>query len=485
MKVKSRGKIEAAILAVVIVVISAAVSVGVMASVGFFKSDKASALELLSQVPEKLSRSYVSGHMGTEELIRASMEKGSSASIRLSGLKFSDKIMKEAGTDFDFSKFAFQADIQTSADRTKSSTLFNLSKGDERLSVVAYMDEDKTCTAFPELSPGKVIVVDKRDGESLTEESYAEDLLESRMDYMANRIYNEFGKAFEKFLRDEVEKVYDELSCQETEKDTYRLTVPKSTLDTVFHDFYHFMSEQKDTVDFLNLYLEEEDEGDFLSLLEEVVEKITRESSDFVFYVKGSGKDVSSVSFEVTLNGNPYSLSMDFEGKEDCKAQLQLKTKQDGENICLDIVMKDTKTDNLTESIDAHLLIDDISFGKLSYLADFNPKDNQYRTEISLDAVGEEVFRLKAEGLVKNLNPGKSVSYDLKNVSLRVEGDKILTAAVNVTLGTLEGEIEPPKGEEIDGTDLEDPKRDAFAEEVMQNGLSLLSKWGLLNDDEL
>ena len=466
MKVKNRGKIETAIIAVVILVVTAAVSVGVMASVGVFKSDKETALELLAQVPKKLSRSYVSDHVGTGELIRASMEKGSSASVRLSGLKFNDKIMKEVGTDFDFSKFVFQAEIQTSADRTKSNTLLNMSKGDERLSVVAYMDEDKTCTAFPELSPGKVVVVD---------------LLESRTDYMTNRKYNEFRKAFEKFLWDEVKKVYDELSCKETEKDTYRLTVPQSALDTVFHDFYHFMSEQKETVDFLNMYLDEED--DLLSFLEEAVEKITSESSDFIFYVKGSEKDVSRVSFEVTLNGNPYSLSMDFEGKEDSKAQLQLKTKQDGENISLDIVMKDTKTDNLSESLDAHLLIDDISFGKLSYLAVIDPKDNKYKSEITLDAVGEEVFSIKAEGLVKNLNPGKSVSYDLKNVSLRVEGDKILSAAVNVTLGTLEGEIEPPKGEEINGTDLEDPKQDAFAEEIMQNGFSMLSKWGLYDDE--
>ena len=199
--------------------------------------------------------------------------------------------------------------------------------------------------------------------------------------------------------------------------------------------------------------------------------------------MKGSEKDVSRVSFEVTLNGNPYSLSMDFEGKEDSKAQLQLKTKQDGENISLDIVMKDTKTDNLSESLDAHLQIADSSVGKLSYLAVIDPKDNKYKSEITLDAVGEEVFSIKAEGLVKNLNPGKSVSYDLKNVSLRVEGDKILSAAVNVTLGTLEGEIEPPKGEEINGTDLEDPKQDAFAEEIMQNGFSMLSKWGLYDDE--
>ncbi len=58
-----------------------------------------------------------------------------------------------------------------------------------------------------------------------------------------------------------------------------------------------------------------------------------------------------------------------------------------------------------------------------------------------------------------------------------------MSAAVDVTLGTLEGEIEPPKGEEINGTDLEDPKQDAFAEEIMQNWFSMLSKWGLYDDE--
>ena len=39
------------------------------------------------------------------------------------------------------------------------------------------------------------------------------------------------------------------------------------------------------------------------------------------------------------------------------------------------------------------------------------------------------------------------------------------------------------KGEEINGTDLEDPKQDAFAEEIMQNWFSMLSKWGLYDDE--
>ena len=89
---------------------------------------------------------------------------------------------------------------------------------------------------------------------------------------------------------------------------------------------------------------------------------------------------------------------------------------------------------------------------------------------------------MEAEGLVKNLNPGKSVSYELKKVSLGMEGEQLLTMAMDLTLGTLEGEIEPPAGEEIDMTD-DDPKAEEFSEELMQNGISLLSKWGLYDDE--
>lgn len=92
MKTKNKGRFEAVILAVVIVVITAAVSVGVMASTGFFRSDKQSALELLAQAPEKLSRSYIDEHMGTQKLMKACMENGSSANIHLSDFKLSKEL---------------------------------------------------------------------------------------------------------------------------------------------------------------------------------------------------------------------------------------------------------------------------------------------------------------------------------------------------------------------------------------------------------
>lgn len=482
MKTKNKGRFEAVILAVVIVVITAAVSVGVMASTGFFRSDKQSALELLAQAPEKLSRSYIDEHMGTQKLMKACMENGSSANIHLSDFKLSKEIMEEDASGFDLSKYEMQIDAQASADGKKASTLFNLSKGDDRLSVVSYTDEDKSCVAFPELSPGKVLTTDKKKlEESLSGDSY--NLIKSRMEYLTSANYKEFGKAFEEFLKDEVNKVYKELSCEETEDDTYCLTVPKSTLDTVFGDFYSFMSEQKDTVDFINAYLEEEETGDFLTLLKKAVDKLTKESSDFTFYVKGKGKDLSKVSFDVTLDGDPYSFSMDFEGKEDCKAKLLLETTQDKEEISVEVVMKDEKAGLLKESIELNLLIDDISFGKFSYTTTIDPKDNKCNMELILNAEAEEVLRMEAEGLVKNLNPGKSVSYEMKKVSLGIDGEQLLTMAVDLTLGTLEGEIEPPKGEEIDMTDYDDPKAEEFSEELMQNGISLLSKWGLYDDE--
>lgn len=490
MRTKNKGKFEAVMLAVVIIVVTAAVGVGVMASTGFFKSDKKSALELLAQVPEKISRSYVNDHIGTEKLMKACMENGSTANIHMSDFKLNKAVAEEFASGFDLSQYVMKVDAQSSADGKKSSTLFSLAKGDDRLSVVSYLDDDKSYIAFPELSEGKVLTMNKKKWE---ESGYA--LLNNKMEYMTSAKYKEFGKSFKKFIQDEVSKVYKELSCEETEQDTYQLTIPKDTLDTVFDDFCNFMSGQKDTVEFINEYLmddyeiingyEEEEVEDFLTLLKKAVETLKKESSDFTLYVKGKGKELSKVGFDVTLNGDPYSLSLDFEGEEDCKAQLLLKTIQEKEEISIQIVMKDDKADLLKESIEVNVLIDDISFGKFSYITTIDPKDNKCNMELLLTVEAEELLRIEAEGLVKNLNPGKSVSYELKKVSLGTEGEQLLTMALDLTMGTLEGSIEPPKGEEIDMTDIDDPKAEAFAEEIMQNGLSLLSEWGLLDDDEL
>lgn len=504
MRTKNKEKFEAVILAVVIFVVIAAAGIGIMAATGVFKSDKESALKLLAQIPEKMSRSYISDHLGMQEWVKTCAENGSATSIHMSDFKLSEEIAEEFSSKLDFSQYEMQIDSQASADGKKTSSLFSLAKGDDRLSVVAYTDEDKSCFAFPELSSGKVLTIDKKKSKELS--NVYDTLFQNRMEYITSAKYREFQKAFEEFLQNEVDKVYEELSCEETEQNTYQLTIPKDTLDTVADDFYNFMSGQEDTVKFFNSYLpstylyntyltydyleeeeEEEDfqEEDFLSLLKKAVETLKKESSDFVFCVKGKGDDISEASFDVTFDGAPYSLSLNFEGKEDCKAQLLLKTTQDEENISIEVVMKDEKTDLLEESFEINVLIDDITNGKFAYTATIDPKDNKCNIKLLLTETEEEDLRFEAEGKVKNLNPGKSVSFELDKVSLGLEGQDLLTMAMNLTLGTLESEIEPPKGEEIDGLDVDDSKMEEFSEEVMQNGLVLLEKWGIIDEDEL
>lgn len=75
-KKKSKGKLIALIIAIVVVVGVVATGIVLAATGTLFGSTKEKAFDLLKQAPEKMTQSAVSKQLGLDELSKAMLEKG-------------------------------------------------------------------------------------------------------------------------------------------------------------------------------------------------------------------------------------------------------------------------------------------------------------------------------------------------------------------------------------------------------------------------
>ncbi len=477
MEAKNRGKGKIAALIAGCVAAVAVVTVTVMAVTGFFRSDKAEAFELLSQMPDKLSRSYISEYIGIEQLGKQCAQKGISQNIRISDLHCKKDVFKGALSSKDLSRYVMQLDILSDSSGQKNKMLLGMTKGEDKISAVAYKDEDKSCIAFPELTGKKLLVIDH---------DLLQDLIGKKWnsDDTNNQEYEDFGRDFRALIQDEFHDLYDEITVTEEDRDKYRLMIPNDAMAAVMADCYRFMSEHQDFTRLLDSVLR----TDCLSALKSAESYIRENSSEFTFLVTGKGGNLSQISASVTWQANPFTVTMDFTEREDAKAVIRVETTWKEEKIQFELVMRDREAEIYEESMELHILIGDISFGNLSYSATIDPKENKYDMELALNAVEKEVGRLQAQGHIKNLNPGKSVSYTLDQVSLSVSGEDIFSAAMDLTIGVLEDSIEPPEGEEIildQREDLQNPECQQFTSELVKNGVPLLMKWGIIDTEKL
>lgn len=475
-KKRGKGKVIILIMGALAAVIALAAAAMAATGTGVFRSDKAKAFELLAQMPDKMSRSDISEYIGTEQLLEKSGEKGISQNIRLSGLECRKEILNGISTE-DLSEYVIQYSILSDSSYQKLKMLFSMAKGEDKISAVLYKDDDKSCVAFPGLTEDKVLVADNALLDEIRNKGTDQDNTDTRK-------FETFRKDFQAFVQDEFRYLYDEISATREQKDQYRLTIPKDSLAVAAADFYQFMSKHEDFTRLLDTCLK----TDCLLAIKKAGDRIRENSADFTFFVTGKEGSLSQISASVTVEGKPLSLTMDFEGKEDARAVILLKTSWKGEEIQFRLEMKDRKTEKYEESADLQLLIDDISFGKLSYVSTLDPGENKYSMEAELKSVGKEVIKLQAKGHIKNLNPGKSVSYTLDRVKVRVSGEEYISAAMDLTIGVLEESIEPPEGEEIvmdHMDDLQDPVCQQFATDLVKNGTPILMKWGIIDTKQL
>lgn len=98
-KKKSKGKLIALIIAIVVVVGVVTTGIVLAATGTLFGSTKEKAFDLLKQAPEKMTQSAVSKQLGLDELSKAMLEKGMDINYKIKDIQSSDSSVDLSGME--------------------------------------------------------------------------------------------------------------------------------------------------------------------------------------------------------------------------------------------------------------------------------------------------------------------------------------------------------------------------------------------------
>ena len=130
-KKKSKGKLIALIIAIVVVVGVVTTGIVLAATGTLFGSTKEKAFDLLKQAPEKMTQSAVSKQLGLDELSKAMLEKGMDINYKIKDIHSSD-------SSVDLSGMEMGAGLSLDVNNKKASAKSALTKDGSQLSAEAY-----------------------------------------------------------------------------------------------------------------------------------------------------------------------------------------------------------------------------------------------------------------------------------------------------------------------------------------------------------
>lgn len=504
-------KIIAVIIAVFVLL--AGGTVGVMAATGVFRSDKTEAVELLAQVPERLSWSSVGEVIGSADMMSAMYEKGSVTDVSVSDIKFSlpDKKESEELNDF-FEGLTTTCSVQSDAEGHSGGNV-KLDKNNTTVNLNYYMDGasgQKFYVSMPEIINGKVFKLDM--GEAAEKTNF--DVNTTRKFYVD----------LAAFAMDEMGKMGDEIICDKLQDGGYQLTVAKESLDGMLDDTVEFMEDQTEMVDMINAigslggvyagYEQlngaadgDENEGtyDFLAEMKKQIEEMKAETQDICLQVYGKDGNITSVKLaDPKGEDRDMVIALEFSGeKGDSTATLKIGDAKD----TITLTKRDEKKELCTTSFSLELSGE--ANGKITHSQSINPADNTCEIKMDVDAdieldeedqelwdeeglTGlENIFPLSmtAKGSVKDLKQGSYADYVLDDVTFSSNGHDVCTMAMDVKFGLPEGEVKSLEGEEVE-CKLDDEKEmqkmyETYGQEAWLAIFNIMEKWKLLSGDEM
>lgn len=476
METKKTGKIIALIVAIVVVV--AGVSVGVMAATGVFSSSKQKAFDLLAQVPEKVLYSSIDEYTGAVDMSKEMLEKGGQTGFKISDLTLDSSI---APTGLDLSGFSAELSAKSDKAENKTSMSANIAKGDSKLSLNCYTDKEKVVLSLPELVSGKVFKIDL---------AAMKDALGSMQAMTtASPEMEEFAEDIEEFFEDEIKKVKDDIDCEKLsgDKNGYKLTVKKESMDTVMNDFVEFLTEHESVVTTINTYMKTlmyaqtggmGEDFDLIKTVKEITSKLSQYTQDFSFEVYHVAGKLTGLQATFMAEMIPFKATVDFEGdKENSTVTMKIMAEQNGQEAGVTLIKKNKKADKYESSCSFDISAAGSSAVTFEMTESVNPSDNSYALDWGINAEGSEVIKLKANGAIKDLKQGSYANLVLDDVSASVNGVEYVKMALDIKIGVADGNIEAPQGEEVtvkSGTEVL-----PYMTEAQTALTKIMSDWGI------
>lgn len=469
-KRRSKGKVIALILSIVVVV--GLITTGIaLAATGtlfnLFTSDKAKAFELLSQLSEKVTETAVGEQLGQEEMYEEMLEKGVDMNLKISDMNISEQ-------EVDLSGYSVELGAQIDLADKKMGGKLAVEKNGTGLSAQGYasLEEKKAAFSLPELIEGKYFSMTATDSES-------QDALNQIQEILS--LLPDLQESFTEYVEEQGDALYEAAEC--TELDTgYRLTIPKAAMDQLLNDFKTYLTEEQETINTLEDNLELS-RGTIYSSINSVIPTLTSYTKDFTFEVYGEDGELSGLQSTIQADGGECRINADFrDSGEQRDVTISLVLLEDGSSAGeITYTIHTKKGDVCEDNSKIVISADGMTVCSIDSKQTLDRKNNNaYTIEGTAEVMGQGTSTVKAQGSIKNLEPGKCVTMAFDEISVNDASGMSMSYGMESTLSVLEGEVAALSGEEVAITpENAESVLDGYSTDMQTKLIEVITNWGL------
>ncbi len=466
-KKKSKGKLIALIIAIVVVVGVVTTGIVLAATGTLFGSTKEKAFDLLKQAPEKMTQSAVSKQLGLDELSKAMLEKGMDINYKIKDIQSSD-------SSVDLSGMEMGAGLSLDVNNKKASAKIALSKDGSQLSAEAYgsLEEKKAAFSLPELIPNKTFSITASDNES-------QEALNSISAVLA--VLPDLQETFSDFLEEQGDALYDSTECEKVDNG-YQIKITKVSLDEFVNKFRDYVSSQSETLGKIEEKLGMS-KGTIASGVGMIVPQITSYTQDIIVTVEGTDGNLTGFKTSVTVAGVKLDIHGAFvDNDAQNTANVELSLAQNGSSIgTVTYNLQGKKGDVCEDTIKMVVSSMGTEIASTEVKESLDTKNNNALTmSASVKSYNSDEVKMSCSGSVKNLEKGKSITLDFKDVSVDQSETGTNTFGMEYSFAALDGEVKMPAGEEqVVTADTLQSTLTQYQSDVMTNLQNILGKWGI------
>ena len=251
----------------------------------------------------------------------------------------------------------------------------------------------------------------------------------------------------------------------------YILIIPKDTINSLLTDLADVFKKQKNEI------------------FQEIGQNVGTwsASQDIELKVYGEDNILRRIECAIPVSGETYELVTSFEGeKGDSSVTLTVGGTVKDVPVSMAIKVSDKKEKKCENTMELTVTADGQEAACLKMKETVTPESGEYHLDGSVGLMGNELYRITADGSIKDLKQGICASYILDNVKVSSGDSELISMAMNLRLASKEGSLEPPQGETVEITsDTTEDQMEQYKKEIQSNLREILSKMELFSFDGL
>lgn len=275
--------------------------------------------------------------------------------------------------------------------------------------------------------------------------------------------------------------MYDSTECEKADNG-YQIKITKVSLDEFVNKFRDYVSSQSETLGKIEEKLGMS-KGTIASGVGMIVPQITSYTQDIIVTVEGTDGNLTGFKTSVTVAGVKLDIHGAFvDNDAQNTANVELSLAQNGSSIgTVTYNLQGKKGDVCEDTIKMVVSSMGTEIASTEVKESLDTKNNNALTmSASVKSYNSDEVKMSCSGSVKNLEKGKSITLDFKDVSVDQSETGTNTFGMEYSFAALDGEVKMPAGEEqVVTADTLQSTLTQYQSDVMTNLQNILGKWGI------